>query len=203
MNRSLRVASVASPRASYQAGLALLTGSALLASMSVSALGLATARADAEDDRRSKQYKIGAAVLGGAAVYFGLKKKNPVAAAAAGAGAYYAYKKGEELKNRNRYGYDYPDADSGNATYPDDGAYAGDYGYGNGGYASYPDNTGGYGVPAGDYSNDYGYGAPDGGYASSGDQYPDYGLRGLKGRRAGAKAPAKATQRSAKRAVVK
>lgn len=226
--------SAVAPRTSplSQSRLALLTGGAMLASIGFSGLGLGTAQAQSDD---SKKYKIGAAVLGGAAVYYGIKKKNPIAAAAAAAGAYYAYKKGKDAKRDNgRFGYDpnntsdqYPDDagydnGGGYAAYPDDNG-----GYDDGGYAAYPDdngydNGGGYASYPGD---DYGYesrrrtnggvlgdvaGAVlgggvlgdvagsvlGGGGVLGGSQYPDYGLNGLKARRA---AQVKAAQLKARR----
>lgn len=132
-------------------GIALLTGGIMAVSVFFPVLGVATARADEKTERRSRQYKTGAIVLGAAAAYFALKSKKTVPAAIAGAGAYYAYKKSQDLKNkseRNRYGYNpddnqYPvgdnddygtnnrdDYDAEPATYPDDnGTYdnGGDY----------------------------------------------------------------------------
>lgn len=203
MNRSLRLrtASLAVPtaRSSSQARLALLTGGVMLASMSVSSLGLISARADEKDERKSRNYKIGAGVLAGAALYYGIKKKNPVGAAAAGAGAYYAYKKSKQAKDRaDRYGYNnpYPGNTSADA-YPDDNTYNGNgypasapggYGYGNGN-DGYPVNApGGYDYGSqDDYPRDVAgddYGAPSqGDYAQNGGDYPDYGLNGLRARR--------------------
>ena len=205
MNRSPRVRTarlaVPSARPSSQARLALLTGGVMLASMSVSSLGLLSARADEKDERKSRQYKIGAGVLAGAALYYGIKKRNPVATAAAGAGAYYAYKKSKEAKDRanaGRYGYNNPFPGNTSDAYPDDNTYNGNGypasapGYGNG----YGNANDGYpvGAPGGydygsqdDYPRDVAgddYGTPSqGGYAQNGGDYPDYGLSGLRGRR--------------------
>ena len=171
----------------------------MLASMSVSSLGLLSARADEKDERKSRNYKIGAGVLAGAALYYGIKKKNPVGAAAAGAGAYYAYKKSKDAKDRanaDRYGYNNPFPGNTSDAYPDDNTYnnngypveaPGNYGYGN--------QNDGYpvGAPGGydygsqdDYPRDVAdeYGIPSqGDYAQNGSDYPDYGLNGLRGRR--------------------
>ncbi|MBW3636979.1 MAG: hypothetical protein KY445_11055 [Armatimonadetes bacterium] len=76
------------------------------------------ARADAD---KAKTYKYGAIALGAVAAYMAAKGKT-VPAAVAAAGGYYAYKKGQDAKNNDRYGY-YPD----NAVYPDDDGYRTDY----------------------------------------------------------------------------
>lgn len=135
-----------------------------MASMSLSSLGLMTARADVKSDRRARDYKIGAAVLGGAALYYGLKKKNPVGAIVAGAGAYYAYKKGQQESDksrRDRYGYN-PDGSTAGNVYPDDNG-----GYANGGYANADDANGGY-------SNGYPVVSPQGGYQGGYDDGAGY-----------------------------
>lgn len=174
----------------------------MLASMSLSSLGLMVARADEKSDRKSRQYKIGAGVLAGAALYYGVKKKNPIGAAAAGAGAYYAYKKSKDTKGqsrRDRYGYNtpYPSSGASADTYPDDnGGYANGYpatspggngnsgypvGYGNGGYdnGNVEDNS----YPRDVSGEDYGATTEGGEYAQNGEAYPDYGLNGLSARR--------------------
>lgn len=214
MNRSprLRTASLAvqPARPSSQARLALLTGGVMLASMSVSSLGLMAARADEKDERKSRQYKIGAGVLAGAALYYGIKKKNPVGAAASGAGAYYAYKKSKQAKDRaerERYG-------SNNGTsvdaYPDDSTYNGN-GYPTSSPGGYGNENDGYPVsaPGDDYGaqDDYprdvagdDYGTPSqGGYTQNSSDYPNYGLNGLRARRNSSskvKSSKKASQRS-------
>ena len=213
MNRSprLRTASLAVPsaRSSSQARLALLTGGVMLASMSVSSLGLMSARADEKDERKSRNYKIGAGVLAGAALYYGIKKKNPVGAAVAGAGAYYAYKKSKQAKDRaDRYGYNnpYPGSTSADA-YPDDNGYPAGapngYGYGNGNDGYPVGAPGGYDYGSQDdyprdvAGDDYGTPSQDD-YAQNGNDYPDYGLNGLRARRKNfkLKGSKKAEQRS-------
>jgi hypothetical protein len=190
---------------------ALLTGGVLAASAFLPMLGVATARADEKSDRKSRQYKTGALVLGAATAYFALKSKKTVPAIVAGAGAYYAYKKSKDLKNRpGRYGYNpgqrdpnrnypdrnYPDPQYSNpdrdAQYPTDDT---DGYYNNRNRddrnrdaqpANYPDDDNGYG--------DNGYNNPDsnndgrGTYADNGDAYsraqlPDYSTRTLAARR--------------------
>lgn len=112
--------------------IAILTGAAMATSTLMVA---APAQADT-----SKNYKIGAAVLGGIALY-SLMKGKEVPAAVAGAGAYYAYKKSKDAEN-DRYSddryYDNGYYSSGGNVYPgDDYAYNGG-GY-NDGYNRYPD----------------------------------------------------------------
>ncbi len=188
-------------------GVALLTGGVLAASAFFPMLGVTTARADEKTDRKSRQYKTGALVLGAATAYFALKSKKTVPAIVAGAGAYYAYKKSKELKNRpDRYGYNprdynsgkydpnsnYPDPDYSNpdrdAQYPTDGN-RGDYDNRNSDAqpTTYPDDNG-----YGDYNNPN-YNTPDyndgrGTYTNNGDAYsrgqlPDYSTRALAARR--------------------
>ncbi len=147
--------------------IALLTGGLLTLSAFLPALGLSVAHADTPTERKEKNYKTGATILGAAAAYLAIKKKNPVAAAAAGAAAYYAYKKGQKANdqaNRERSVYDPGYNDDRTAQYPDDdGGY-----YDNGGYVGYPDNDGGY------------YPDNGGGYANlPGDYFPDYSSRGI------------------------
>lgn len=177
----------------------------MLASISLSSLGLLAARADEKSDRKERQYKIGAGVLAGAALYYGVKKRNPIGATIAGAGAYYAYKKSKEAKQnseRDRYGYNnpYPGNGSGADTYPDDNGYNNGSGYpatAPGGYGNgaqgYPVGGDDYGAQGNDsYPTDVAgqdYGTPAGGdYAQNGDAYPDYGLNGLRARRNASKA---------------
>jgi len=135
--------------------------------MSLSSLGLLAARADEKSDRRSRQYKIGAGVLGGAALYYGLKKKNPIGATAAGAAAYYAYRKSQEEKDksrRDRYGYNYPSSGNGAGdVYPDDNGGHANGGYADGSTNGYPtvSTQGGYDDGS---TNGYPPSSPRGGY---------------------------------------
>jgi hypothetical protein len=190
--------------------------------MGLSGLGLAMARADEKEDRRSRQYKLGAAVLGAGALYYGLKKKNPIGTVVTGAGAYYAYKKSKENKQnseRDRYGYDVPFPGEG-SVYPDDNDYDGN--------ATYPDREprrgrgrraergnefpiGGYNGPDDSYSrdaagDDYGpVGDGDylpGDYAQNGD-YPNYGLNGLRSQRSNSRGKAARTPQAKRRIEVK
>ena len=78
------------------------------------------ARAD-----KAKTYKYGAIALGAVGAYMAAKGKT-VPAAVAAAGGYYAYKKSQDAKNNQRYGY-YPDSSSDGAVYPDDAGYRTDY----------------------------------------------------------------------------
>lgn len=125
-------------------GAALMTGGVLMAS---TLLPATPARA-ADDEKKSKNYKTGAIVLGAAAAYMILKGKT-VPAAIAGAGAYYAYKKSKDAKNEGRYSQSdsrRPSQDR----YPDDPTFSRnpdadsqDYRYDDGSdydVASYPDN---------------------------------------------------------------
>lgn len=129
--------------------IALLAGGALATSM---LLTPAPARAD-----KSKSLKIGALVLGAAAVISAANGKDLPAAAAA-AGAYYAYKKSKDAKNDEYSDNGYPGdiyADNGNGR------------YGNGGYGSYPADNGGYNS----YPGDNGRGGRHGAYSNDNDGY--------------------------------
>ncbi|PQV64774.1 hypothetical protein B1R32_10341 [Abditibacterium utsteinense] len=102
----------------------LLAGAAMA---SATLFGSAPAHAD-----KAKTLKYGAIGLGAVSAYLFAKGKT-VPAAAAAAGGYYAYKKSQNAKNEQRYGY-YPSYGSNNgsseAVYPDsnsDSAY--DSGY--------------------------------------------------------------------------
>jgi hypothetical protein len=204
-----RAASVALPLPSTsmtpQRRVALALGAALLASSLCSALGLATARASEEDTKRSKQYKIGAAVLGAASAYYILKGKKTVPGVVAGAGAYYAYKKSQEYKRRgeaDRYGYG-----SGDTYTPDQDRYPDDYASGDYDGGAYDGGTyvGGYGdEPSRGGYDDYAS-LPGGDYGSGayGGAYPDYtkGLRAQSNARRTAKAPTKAQPPRNNRAV--
>jgi hypothetical protein len=77
-------------------GVALMTGGVLMASALLPPIA---ARAD--DEKKSKDLKTGAVVLGAAAAFLILKGKT-LPAAAAGAGAYYAYKKSKDIENQNQ-----------------------------------------------------------------------------------------------------
>lgn len=135
---------------------------------------------------KADAYKAGAAVLGAAGAFYGVKGKT-LPAVIAGAGAYYAYKKGRDAdrednandrsRNRrdNRNTNTNRRSDRGN-TYPDD-------------YSRYPADNGSYRYPD---SNRY----PDNNrypnnrgdvYAGGYDQYPDYGYNGLKQSKSNAK----------------
>ena len=181
-NRNSQTSTSRSPRFAFIAGALALTASLLPIG------GANTAHAIDKADA----YKAGAAVLGAAGVYYGVKGKG-IPAVVAGAGAYYAYKKGRDAdrnennndryRNRrdNRNDRTNRRSDRGN-TYPDD-------------YSRYPANNG-------DYSNgDYRY--PDNNrypdynrypdnrngsvYAGGYGQYPDYGYNGLNKSKSNAK----------------
>lgn len=129
-------------------GLALLTGSVLVASTFVAP---APARAD-----KSDTLKAGAAVLAGAAAVLGAKGKT-VPAIIAGAAGYYAYKKGrDEDRKKNDYPYygqsgQYPQYPG--TSYPTNSYPTNNYPtYGNYPTSSYPTNN----YPTYDYpSNSY------------------------------------------------
>lgn len=147
---------------------ALFTGGLLSATAFLPALGLKAAQADTAAERKQKQYKIGALVLGGAAVYMGIKKKNPIAAAAAAAAAYYAYKKSKDAKRAERFGYE--------DGYNREDDYQGGYNRDEDQYAQYPNDNDGYDPDYRDRRDDSG----NEGYASSpGDFFPDYSSRVL------------------------
>ena len=86
-------------------GVALMAGGVLMTSALLPPIA---ARAD--DEKKSKDLKTGAAVLGAAAAFLILKGKT-LPAAAAGAGAYYAYKKSKDIEN-NSQSARYPDGQS-------------------------------------------------------------------------------------------
>ncbi len=101
--------------------LALLTGFALAST----ALGVAPAHAA----DKSKKLKYGAIAAGVVGAYLFSKGKT-VPAAVVAAGGYYAYKKSQDARNDDRYGYNdnrdrdrygyNPDRNNGGDVYPDD-----------------------------------------------------------------------------------